>query len=425
MRDLYKVLGVTSRADDARVKSAFRERAKTLHPDVNSGDERAEQRFKELNQAYETLSDPKARAAYELGMADERLRARRDMRSVAIAMFVVSMFSTVTIFGTLIWLLAAAQGTPLAARSASRPEEVVGLSRERHEKTLQPQVGDLASGPRVDGVQPKQAPQQPAVVASNAIVSGKDNQPPTALPGQTTATPLRASPPALLSPCSAHFVEGELGLLSMTLVDRSRAGSSMIVKVGDLDYRATFAADGRLGLVAPSLSDAPVFQWAHADGTPCRQVSAAARSPRLSIALVWAGYAGLEMHVIEPNSWLGSPVGHVSSSRPNLDGTHGAGKFRTFGHPGDSTRVQHFVVDTAKLGDRRFLNAVVTLDRAGIGDCAEGGQASEVHYQVHIHRGGGRNDARHPEVRSMAFQLPRCGEPGGEGTHSENILVKF
>lgn len=71
MRDFYKVLGISSKADDRRIKSAFRRRAKVFHPDLNPGDERAEQRFKELAQAYEVLRSAHARACYDA------LRARR------------------------------------------------------------------------------------------------------------------------------------------------------------------------------------------------------------------------------------------------------------------------------------------------------------------------------------------------------------
>jgi len=379
MRDLYKVLGVTSGADDERIKSAFRERAKALHPDLNSGEELAERSFKELNLAYETLSDPKTRTAYDRGLTDERIRAQQNMGSVALAMFVVSMFSTASIFGTLVWLLTLTERLSLTDRTPLPPPEVTS---------------------------------------------------PTVPSDQKIAAPLRAlqpppSPPVPLTPCSVHLAEGEPGLLSMALVDQHRAGTSTVVRVDDLDFRATFMPDGRLSLVVPRLSDFPVFQWALADGSPCRQNANAALSPQLSIALAWAGFAGLELHVIEPNSWLGSPAGHISSSRSNLDGVHGVGRFRAFGQPGDSTRVQLFVADTNRLGDRGFLNAVVTLESAGTGSCADAGQPSEIRYQVYIHHGNRGSDPRHPEVRSMAFQLPRCGEPESDRRLAENVLVKF
>lgn len=64
-RDYYEILGVTRQASEADLKSAFRKLAKEHHPDRNPGDKGAEQKFKELNEAYEVLKDPQKRAAYD------------------------------------------------------------------------------------------------------------------------------------------------------------------------------------------------------------------------------------------------------------------------------------------------------------------------------------------------------------------------
>ena len=61
-RDYYEVLGVERTADDAAIKRAYRQLAKKLHPDVNPGDKEAEEKFKEVNEAYEVLSDPEKKA---------------------------------------------------------------------------------------------------------------------------------------------------------------------------------------------------------------------------------------------------------------------------------------------------------------------------------------------------------------------------
>jgi len=64
-RDFYEVLGVARTVSDAELKAAFRKAAMQCHPDRNPGDRAAEARFKELNEAYQTLSDTQKRAAYD------------------------------------------------------------------------------------------------------------------------------------------------------------------------------------------------------------------------------------------------------------------------------------------------------------------------------------------------------------------------
>ena len=63
-RDYYEVLGVAKNATDSELKSAYRKQAKKYHPDLNPGDKAAEASFKEVNEAYEVLSDKEKRARY-------------------------------------------------------------------------------------------------------------------------------------------------------------------------------------------------------------------------------------------------------------------------------------------------------------------------------------------------------------------------
>ena len=64
-KDYYEVLGVSKSADDAAIKKAFRQLAKKYHPDVNPGDKDAEQKFKEVQEAYAVLSDADKRRQYD------------------------------------------------------------------------------------------------------------------------------------------------------------------------------------------------------------------------------------------------------------------------------------------------------------------------------------------------------------------------
>ena len=64
-KDYYKTLGVSENAGQKEIRSAYRKLARQYHPDVNPGDKTAEDKFKEINEANEVLSDPEKRKKYD------------------------------------------------------------------------------------------------------------------------------------------------------------------------------------------------------------------------------------------------------------------------------------------------------------------------------------------------------------------------
>lgn len=76
MADPYSILGVSKGADEKAIKAAYRKLAKELHPDKNKDNPKASERFSEITQAYDLLSDPKKRGQFDRGEIDENGQPR-------------------------------------------------------------------------------------------------------------------------------------------------------------------------------------------------------------------------------------------------------------------------------------------------------------------------------------------------------------
>lgn len=77
MNELYRTLGVSPSVSEAELKAAYRKLAKQFHPDLHPGDQQAEAKFKELNEAWETLGDPEKRKKYDQAQGSAHKRVKR------------------------------------------------------------------------------------------------------------------------------------------------------------------------------------------------------------------------------------------------------------------------------------------------------------------------------------------------------------
>ena len=103
-KDLYELLGVTRDADADVMRKAYRKLAKKNHPDANPGDKKAEDRFKDISRAYDVLSDPDKRKAYDK-FGDYRLHSENGILPLGWSWLVI--IGTAGTFG-LGWVLAPA-----------------------------------------------------------------------------------------------------------------------------------------------------------------------------------------------------------------------------------------------------------------------------------------------------------------------------
>jgi DnaJ-class molecular chaperone len=131
MRNFYTVLRVAPKASEAEIKSAFRNMAKTCHPDVKPGDSEAEAAFQEVKRAYKFLSNPETRKVYDEFLASRRAVERRRFRRAAATMSVSFVLTAATVFVATIWIQhggSASSGGPAAGPERGGTAEVVRSS---------------------------------------------------------------------------------------------------------------------------------------------------------------------------------------------------------------------------------------------------------------------------------------------------------
>jgi hypothetical protein len=119
---LYQALGLSAGADGAQIKAAYRRLARRYHPDVNPGDAGSVARIAAINHAYETLSDPLARAAYDRDTALQRSETRRRYALLAATTAITFVVTSAAVSLALRWHFLAAPNARAAASPTRLPQ---------------------------------------------------------------------------------------------------------------------------------------------------------------------------------------------------------------------------------------------------------------------------------------------------------------
>lgn len=231
--------------------------------------------------------------------------------------------------------------------------------------------------------------------------------------------------------CDEALVVADQKTLRLTLDEPGRAGTTLKIQVDDFDYRASFAADGKLSLEAPRFKQESVVRWLRNDNAPCtRPITAAGEASVLHVALVWKGEVGLELHVVEPGSWPGNTTGYVSPLQSNDDSSRGAGSLRTFGMGSDPVRIQVYSVFYDRIAKESVFNVQVRLAPrlAGGGTCGSIAGVfdnEELPYDIYIVRDGGAAAPYRREVQSFAFKVPPCGATASQQDATLRLPIRF
>src|SRR5262245_2830956 len=151
MRDPYQVLGVLPGAPDEEVKRAFRRLAKELHPDLHPNDANADRAFRDITRAYQTLSDPRSRVAFEAAFTSHHRSLRRlglqARAATTIATFALTVcsVSAAVLWQDLVEALLPARSAPHNGARAVTSEAVTSVSQDSSSRAAPENGGTLAS----------------------------------------------------------------------------------------------------------------------------------------------------------------------------------------------------------------------------------------------------------------------------------------
>ena len=165
-RDFYEVLGVEQNAEDREIKKAYKRLAMKFHPDRNREDPQAEEKFKEVKEAYEILTDPQKRAAYDNTAMPVLTRAWAPVAVVLAAGMPISAISSVMCLAIFWWWSSPTACDP-GCRSALQHGADSGRGPRRQKRSrFRPLVGcDECHGSGAVGLVLSRKPVRPVMAA--------------------------------------------------------------------------------------------------------------------------------------------------------------------------------------------------------------------------------------------------------------------